>query len=561
MNELVAGGNVPLPDGAVTLRVPGPFDLSVIVTGDSGKVAGDEDFVFYNQPATSGARIQGDTVTVDGRRLRAGASRVTVAVSPAEPGTPLGRLPGIALQVHGPGGRLVARFTPPRPDRETVLLLAEIYRRGPGWKLRALGQGYADGLAGVARDFGVDVAEDEAPQSAAASRARPSTPSGAGPSGASGAGPGAASGAGSGGSSGAGPGAASGAGPSGTSGARPGAASGAGPSGPSGAGPGAASGAGPSGPSGAGPGAASGAGAGGASGARSGAPSGERLSAPPGRPLIPSGRSAPAGPAVSSGPAGPDGFLPLVNAARASVGAPPVALDARLSAAAHAHAAGMAARSTLSSEHAGGTSLYQRVVAGGYAYLAIGEHLVSGPRTAAEFVEYCLSGEQSRRTVHGRAYTQVGVAHTAAARSGDLYWTAVWASPFTAQGLAEWASAVLRLTNAERTAAGLRPLSPDPLLTVAAQNHSADMIARAFYAHTSPDGGEPWHRASAAGSGHRAIGENIACGQRTPAEVVDGWMDSPGHRANILKPSFTHLGVGYAGGGSAGTYWTQLFGG
>ncbi|MGW7269346.1 CAP domain-containing protein [Streptomyces sp. NPDC054864] len=521
MNELVAGGNVPLPDGAVTLRVPGPFDLSVIVTGDSGKVAGDEDFVFYNQPATSGARIQGDTVTVDGRRLRAGASRVTVAVSPAEPGTPLGRLPGIALQVHGPGGRLVARFTPPRPDRETVLLLAEIYRRGPGWKLRALGQGYADGLAGVARDFGVDVAEDEAPQSAAASRARPSTPSGAGPGAASGAGPGAASGAGSG----------------SASGARSGAASGAGP------------------------GAASGAGSGGASGARSGAPSGQRLSAPPGRPLIPSGRSASAGPAVSSGPPGLDGFLPLVNATRASAGAPPVSLDARLTAAASAHAAGMAARSTLSSEHADGTSLYQRVVAGGYAYLAIGEHLVSGPRTAAEFVEYCLSGEQSRRTVHGRTYTQVGVAHTADARSGDLYWTALWASPFTAQGLAEWASAVLRLTNAERTAAGLRPLSPDPLLTVAAQNHSADMIARAFYAHTSPDGGEPWHRASAAGSGHRAIGENIACGQRTPAEVVDGWMNSPGHRANILKPSFTHLGVGYAGGGSAGTYWTQLFGG
>ncbi|WP_425583825.1 CAP domain-containing protein [Streptomyces rectiviolaceus] len=251
----------------------------------------------------------------------------------------------------------------------------------------------------------------------------------------------------------------------------------------------------------------------------------------------------------------------MVNAARASAGAPPVSLDARLTAAAGAHAAGMAARSTLSSEHADGTSLYQRVVAGGYAYLAMGEHLVSGPRTPADFVEYCLSGEQSRRTVHNRAYTHVGVAHTADARSGDVYWTALWATPFSPQGLAEWASAVLRLTNAERTAAGLRALSPDPLLTVAAQGHSADMIARAFYSHTSPDGGEPWHRASAAGSTHRAIGENIACGQRTPAEVVDGWMNSPGHRANILKPSFTHLGVGFAGGGSAGTYWTQLFGG
>jgi uncharacterized protein YkwD len=262
-----------------------------------------------------------------------------------------------------------------------------------------------------------------------------------------------------------------------------------------------------------------------------------------------------------AGGAAPDGFLPLVNSARASAGAPPVVLDARLTAAAGAHAEAMAARARLSSESADGTSLYQRVISGGYAYLAIGEHLVSGPRTPAEFVEYCLSGEQTRRTVQSRAYTEVGVAHTVGPRSADVYWTALWATPLTPQGLGDWASAVLRLTNAERMAAGLRPLAADPLLTVAAQGHSADMVARAFYAHTSPDGGEPWHRASAAGSTHRAIGENIACGQRTPAEVVDGWMNSPGHRANILKPSFTHLGTGFAGGGSAGTYWTQLFGG
>jgi hypothetical protein len=62
--------------------------------------------------------------------------------------------------VTGPGGGVLARFTPPRPQQETVLLLAEIYRRGTTWKLRALGQGYADGLAGIARDFGVEVSED-----------------------------------------------------------------------------------------------------------------------------------------------------------------------------------------------------------------------------------------------------------------------------------------------------------------------------------------------------------------------------------------------------------------
>ncbi len=56
-------------------------------------------------------------------------------------------------------------------------------------------------------------------------------------------------------------------------------------------------------------------------------------------------------------------------------------------------------------------------------------------------------------------------------------------------------------------------------------------------------------------------GDELACGQRSPADVVEGWMNSPGHRANILSPVFTHIGIGFAGGGRAGTYWTQLFGG
>ncbi|MFH8468036.1 CAP domain-containing protein [Streptomyces sp. NPDC017991] len=436
MDDLVPGGNLPLPGGALTFGVPGPFDVSALVTDDNGKVRGDGDFVFYNQPAAPGARLNGQTLTVDPTALRAGASRVTVVVSAAEPGTPLGRLPAPTLRVTGGGGRLLARFTPSRPQRETVLLLAEIYRRGTTWKLRALGQGYADGLAGIARDFGVEVAEDTAP------------------------------------------------------GPHPGLSTAAGPG---------------------------------------------------------------AGPLA-------DGFLALVNSARAAVGSPAVVLDGRLTVAARAHAADMAARGRLGSQGADGLSVHQRVTAAGYAYLTVGEHLVSGPRDAAEFVEYCLSGERTRRTVQDPALTEVGVAGVPDSRSGTLYWTALWAGPLTPGGLARTAAQVLALTNAERAAAGLPPLAEDPLLTRAAQEHSADMVARAFYSHTSPDGGEPWHRAAAAGSTRRTIGENIACGQRSPAEVVRGWMDSPGHRANILKPAFTHLGVGFAGGGSAGTYWTQLLG-
>ncbi|MFE1290029.1 CAP domain-containing protein [Streptomyces sp. NPDC058751] len=454
MTELVPGGNTPLPDGVLTFGVPGPFDVSALVTDDGGRVRGDGDFVFYNQPAAPGVRLDGARLTVDPPRLRPGASRVTVVVSPADPTTPPDRLPSPTVQVTAPDGRVLARFTPPRPHRETVLLLAEVYRRGTAWKLRALGQGYADGLAGVARDFGIDVTDDTAPPGGPAADARSGSP---------------------------------------------------------GAGPGAAG--------------------------RGGSPGAQGYGQDP------------------------DGFLGPVNSARAATGSPPVRLDARLTAAARSHAGAMAARGTLSSKAPDGVYVHQRVVSAGYSYLTVGEHLVSGPRTVHEFVEYCLSAEPSRRTLCDPAFTEAGLARVPDPRTGDLYWTALWARPFSPAGLERTAREVITLTNTERAAAGLPPLTADARLTAAAQAHSADMVARDFYAHTSPEGGRPWDRAAAAGSAHRAVGENIACGQRSPAEVVQGWMDSPGHRANILKPDFTHLGIGLAGGGRAGTYWTQLFGG
>ncbi|AQS71182.1 CAP domain-containing protein [Streptomyces pactum] len=445
MSELVPGGNVPLPDGPVSVRVPGGFDVSALVTDDGGKVGGDGDFVFYNQPEAPGARLRDDTLTVDPSRLRPGATRVTVAVSPSDPGTALGALPSPTLHVTDARGRALTRFTPPRPRQETVLLLAEFYRRGEGWKLRALGQGYADGLAGLARDFGVEVVDD------------------------------------------------------------------------------------------------------------SPAPD-DRAPTAPTTPTTPLATSAPP-------PAASDGFLDLVNSTRAAAGSRPVSADARLASAARAHAAAMAAAGALSLETRDGVFVHQRVVSAGYAYLTVGEHLVSGPRTPAEFIAYCLRTERTRRTLHGSAFTHAGWAYVTGGPSGDTYWTVLWAVPFTPDGLARTTAEVVGLTNRERTRAGLPALAVDTRLARAAQAHSADMVARDFYSHTDPDGGEPWDRAAAAGATRRTVGENIACGPRCPADVVEGWMNSPGHRANILKADFTHIGVGLAGGGRAGTYWTQLFGG
>lgn len=116
------------------------------------------------------------------------------------------------------------------------------------------------------------------------------------------------------------------------------------------------------------------------------------------------------------------------------------------------------------------------------------------------------------------------------------------------------AAAVVELTNAERVAAGCVPLVVDARLTAAAQLHSEDMLAQGYFDHTSLDRRSPWDRAKAQGYANPS-GENIAKGQRTAEEVVRAWMDSPGHRANILSCDSREIGVGYAGG-----VWTQLFG-
>lgn len=117
---------------------------------------------------------------------------------------------------------------------------------------------------------------------------------------------------------------------------------------------------------------------------------------------------------------------------------------------------------------------------------------------------------------------------------------------------------VTKLTNAERVKAGCAPLRTDERLRKASRDHSTDMRDRKFFSHNSPDGRTPWDRIKAAGYPAGAA-ENIAMGYRTPAEVVSGWMNSAGHRANILNCGLKAIGVG-AAFGSGGPWWTQDFG-
>jgi uncharacterized protein YkwD len=125
----------------------------------------------------------------------------------------------------------------------------------------------------------------------------------------------------------------------------------------------------------------------------------------------------------------------------------------------------------------------------------------------------------------------------------------------------QFESRVLELVNDERSFAGLSALSFDVRLQSAAEAHSLDMATNGCFAHNSCDG-TAWSTRVYRYYPKAGIGENIAAGYLTPEAVVTGWMNSPGHRANILNGAFQGIGVGYVylGGSRSGTYWTQDFG-
>lgn len=118
---------------------------------------------------------------------------------------------------------------------------------------------------------------------------------------------------------------------------------------------------------------------------------------------------------------------------------------------------------------------------------------------------------------------------------------------------------VLELVNAERAVYGIKPLVWNDKLAKVAREHSRDMIERGFFSHENPDGKSPFDRLRDANIRYTCAAENIAAGQSSPEMAVEEWMNSEGHKMNILNPSLTALGVGMARGGDYGIYWTQNF--
>lgn len=126
----------------------------------------------------------------------------------------------------------------------------------------------------------------------------------------------------------------------------------------------------------------------------------------------------------------------------------------------------------------------------------------------------------------------------------------------TTSTLSAYEQKVVDLTNQERAKNGLPALKVDVTLSKMAREKSRDMSANGYFSHTSPTYGSPFDMMKKYGISYSYAGENIAMGQRTPEEVVKAWMNSEGHRKNILSPNFNYIGVGYV---SQGNYWTQEF--
>jgi uncharacterized protein YkwD len=268
-------------------------------------------------------------------------------------------------------------------------------------------------------------------------------------------------------------------------------------------------------------------------------------------------------------------FLRLINAERQRAGAQPLSLSPALTRAAQDHAAEVARRGSLKLRAGSTEEMRERLERVGYQAHAWTESLASSPGDPETVLRNWKRGDAgSYRQILAPDVRDLGIGIDRL-RGTPLYtfFFAVPQADYFARGtsgirdIEKVRAEMLARVNAERRKAGARPLRANARLDQAAQRHAEDMLARDYFAHESPEGKTVRDRAKAAGYDWRMIGENIASGQFSVEEVMDTWMNSPGHRRNILEPGFRELGIGLARGksgkGGQGGYqvtWAQAFG-
>lgn len=263
-------------------------------------------------------------------------------------------------------------------------------------------------------------------------------------------------------------------------------------------------------------------------------------------------------------------LLRLINAERTRAGAPALRLNDGLTRAAQEHAEEISRRGNLNSGSA--DDMHRRMVQADYQAHEWTENLISSNSDLEAVLRYWKTRNPSSfRSLMDPEYRDLGIGLS---RLGNVpLYSFLFAVPQADHFARETADLrdresvrreMLASVNAARKKAGLNPVTGNSLLDKAAQRHAEDMLARGYFAHKSPAGTTVRERATAAGYDWRTIGENIAYGQTSVREVMETWLDSPGHRKNILTPAFTEVGVGVAMGrgtdGKYQIYWVQNFG-
>ncbi|HEV7786172.1 MAG TPA: CAP domain-containing protein [Thermoanaerobaculia bacterium] len=265
-------------------------------------------------------------------------------------------------------------------------------------------------------------------------------------------------------------------------------------------------------------------------------------------------------------------LLELVNRERRAVGAPPLRSSPALAQIAQWHAGEMARRGKSLRLPTGSTeAVRERMKQSGYDAHEWAESLQTSPGNAGTILRNVRQGDAATwRKLLDPQFRDLGIGLDQL--DGMPLYVFLYAVPeaehFSREtrelgDLRQVRTAMLAAVNAERKRAGSPPLTANARLDQAAQRHAADMLARNYFAHESPEGHTVRERAKDAGYDWRAIGENIAEGQTSVAEVMTTWMHSPGHRRNILDRDFKEMGVGLAFGRSGGGYkveWVQTFG-
>jgi uncharacterized protein YkwD len=267
-------------------------------------------------------------------------------------------------------------------------------------------------------------------------------------------------------------------------------------------------------------------------------------------------------------------FLARLNQERSVAGLAPLRLVESLNQVAQRSAEEIRDRNARNAEPPGPEAMKEiRRQLGRAGYQAHGwsHSFVGGPGDAGVIVDWWKGSDQaSFQSVTDADYQDLGIGITDFQGSPLYTFLLAWReSEFFARqtapltDLEQVRAEVLATVNARREAVGAAPLVLDPRLNAAAQKHAEDMLARSYYDHRNPEGLQPRERVIQAGYRPFLVAENIARGHTTVEEAMDAWMQSRGHRGNLLNPAFTEMGVGCAVGTNAAgstVLWVQDFG-